>query len=199
MSFQGRSMTRLSLVVENKLSVRAQPRAFQLRNCIFPGEAAEIHIVTEISACTAVQNVHISLSSCLQLLWCGNHSFAVTTTTGCTSAVSECLKPVQDLGHNFGILAMKLNISSKNQFHCWLCGLCGSVLAYFYAAFSFTLVQILWQKVEVINLSQRFLTMSIVFEQKASFYIVYKCCPFFWLLFYFQQATHLTPACSFHL
>lgn len=58
-------MTRLSLVAKNKLSVRAQPRAFQLRSCIFPEEVRELHIVTEISACTAVHNVHISLSLCL--------------------------------------------------------------------------------------------------------------------------------------
>lgn len=75
-------------------------------------------------------------------------------------------------------------------------GLCGSVLAYFYSLFSFTLVQV-WQKVEVTDVSQRFLTMTIVFGQKASFYIIYKCCTFFWVLFYFQKATHLTLAYSF--
>ena len=102
-------MTRLCFVAENKHSIRAQPRAFQLRSHIFPEEVRALHIVTAIPTCTAVQHVHISLSLCLQVLWCWNCSLTITTTTGCTSALFECLKLVQDSGHNFDILAMKLN------------------------------------------------------------------------------------------
>lgn len=80
-------MTSLRFVAEHKRSVRAQPRAFQLRSRIFPGEVGQLHVVTALPACTAVQHVHISLSLCLQLLWCWNCPLTITTTTGCTSAI----------------------------------------------------------------------------------------------------------------
>lgn len=54
-------MTRLCFITENKCSVRAQPRAFQLRSHIFPGEVGELQIVTTIPVCTAGQHIHISL------------------------------------------------------------------------------------------------------------------------------------------
>lgn len=102
-------MTRLCFIAENKRSVRAQPKAFQLRSRIFPRKVGELCIVTAMPACTAVQHVRVSLSLCLQLLWCWNFSLTIITTIGCTSAVFEHLKIVQESSHNFGILAMKLN------------------------------------------------------------------------------------------
>lgn len=80
----------------------------------------------------------------------------------------------------------------KNKPHCSLCGLC-----IFLLTILLHMMQVLCQKVEVICVSQRFLTMSIVFEQEASFYIIYKLYEFFWTLFYFQQASHFTLAHSF--